>query len=302
MESDDDFQLLPQSEEISPSERKLKRLKKAIRVSTEPSSPSLDFPKSEALDSEELKELSPSGAGSESESEEGFDGGNELDFGLGGEEEEEKGLGVKTKRVLEFDSVGDDFDSKRDDPSEEMGDGLEDLRIEEPVKKRRSSDELDENIDNKKTKKKKKKNVDASVVDLDATTQKMTKRERRDNLKQLRAESQRLLRVPIHSLPEVEIVTSKRGGNFSVDEDLLLISAWLKIGMDAVHGTEQKGDKFWTKIWESFCKNYTYRTTRSSTSLSSQWGNINRETSRFAGFMAKVEARNSSGGTDEDNV
>lgn len=226
MESDDDFQLLPQSEEISPSERKLKRLKKAIRVPTEPSSPLLDFPKSEALDSEELKELSPSVAGSESESEseEGFDGGNELDFGLGGEEEkegeeEENGLGVKPKRVLEFDSVGDDFDAKRDDPSEEMGDVVEDPRIEEPVKKRRSSDELDENIDNKKTKKKKKKNVDESVVDLDATTKKMTKKvflslsllgfvfvfvvinsccyflqERRDNLKQLRAESQRLLR------------------------------------------------------------------------------------------------------------
>ncbi|KAK7837976.1 glutathione S-transferase T3 [Quercus suber] len=108
--------------------------------------------------------------------------------------------------------------------------------------------------------------------------------------------------VPIHSLPEVEIVTSKRGGNFSVDEDLLLIFAWLNIGMDAVHGTEQKGDKFWTKIWESFCKNNTYGTTRSSTSLSSRWGNINRETSRFAGFMAKVEARNSSGGTDEDKL
>ncbi|KAM4129693.1 hypothetical protein ACJW30_01G043600 [Castanea mollissima] len=192
MESDDDFQLLPQSEEISPSERKLKRLKKAIRVPTEPSEPLLDFPRSEALDSEELKELSPLGAGSESESEEGFDGGNELDFGLGGEEEkeEENGLGVKTKRVLEFDSVGDDSGAKRDDLSEEMGDVVEDPRIEEPVKKRRSSDELDENIDNKKTK----KNVDESVVDLDATTKKMTKKERRDNLKQLRAESQRLLR------------------------------------------------------------------------------------------------------------
>ncbi|KAL4649909.1 hypothetical protein ACB092_01G048400 [Castanea dentata] len=192
MESDDDFQLLPQSEEISPSERKLKRLKKAIRVPTEPSEHLLDFPRSEALDSEELKELSPLGAGSESESEEGFDGGNELDFGLGGEEEkeEENGLGVKTKRVLEFDSVGDDSDAKRDDLSEEMGDVVEDPRIEEPVKKRRSSDELDENIDNKKTK----KNVDESVVDLDATTKKLTKKERRDNLKQLRAESQRLLR------------------------------------------------------------------------------------------------------------
>ena len=31
-------------------------------------------------------------------------------------------------------------------------------------------------------------------------------------------------------------------------------------------------------------------------------GNINRETSRFAGFMAKVEARDKSGTTNEDKV
>ena len=52
--------------------------------------------------------------------------------------------------------------------------------------------------------------------------------------------------MPIQSLPEVEIVTpnsTKRGGNFSVDEDLFLISTWLNIGMDVVHGTEQKGEK-----------------------------------------------------------
>ena len=63
--------------------------------------------------------------------------------------------------------------------------------------------------------------------------------------------------IPIQSLLEVEIVTSKHGGNFSVDEDLLLIAAWLNIGMDAMHGTKQKGDKFWTKIWEFFCANNT---------------------------------------------
>ena len=72
--------------------------------------------------------------------------------------------------------------------------------------------------------------------------------------------------------------------------------------MDAVQGTDQKADKFWTKIWESFCKNNTYGTTRSSTSLSNRWGNTNRETSGFAGFMAKVEARNKSSATDEDKV
>ena len=108
--------------------------------------------------------------------------------------------------------------------------------------------------------------------------------------------------MPIQSLPEVEIVTSKRGGNFSVDEDLLFIFAWLNISMDAVHGTDQKGEKFWMKIWEYFRVNNTYGTKRSNTSLSSQWGNINRETSRFAGFMAKVKAKNRSGVTDEDKV
>ena len=76
--------------------------------------------------------------------------------------------------------------------------------------------------------------------------------------------------MPIQSLPEVEIVTSnptKRGGNFSVDEDLLLISAWLNISMDAVHGTDQKGERFWMKIWEYFCVNNTYGTRHSNTSL-----------------------------------
>ena len=44
--------------------------------------------------------------------------------------------------------------------------------------------------------------------------------------------------MPIQeSCLEVEIVTpnpTKRGGNFSVDEDNLLVSAWLNISMDAV--------------------------------------------------------------------
>ena len=111
--------------------------------------------------------------------------------------------------------------------------------------------------------------------------------------------------MPIQSLPEVEIVTfnsTKSGGNFNIDEDLLLISAWLNIGMDAMHGTEQNGEKIWVKICEYFCANNTYGTTRSSSSLLSRWGNINREISRFAGFMAKIKARNRSGATDEDKA
>ena len=72
--------------------------------------------------------------------------------------------------------------------------------------------------------------------------------------------------------------------------------------MDAMHGTEQNGEKIWAKIWEYFCANNTYGTTRSSTSLSSRWGNINRETSRLARFMAKVETQNRSDWTNENKV
>ena len=108
--------------------------------------------------------------------------------------------------------------------------------------------------------------------------------------------------MPIQSLPEVEIITSKRGDNFSVDEDLLLISAWLNISMNVMHGANQRAGKFWKKIWQYFCENNTYGTTRFASSLSSRWGTINRETSKFTGFMAKVEARDKSGTTNEDKV
>ena len=95
------------------------------------------------------------------------------------------------------------------------------------------------------------------------------------------------------SLLEVGIVTSnptKRGGNFSVDEDNLSVSVWLNISMDTMHGTNQRAEKFWEKIWQYFYENNTYGTTRFTSSLSSRWRTINRETSKFVGFIAKVEA------------
>ena len=77
------------------------------------------------------------------------------------------------------------------------------------------------------------------------------------------------------SCPEVEIVTfnpTKRASNFSVDEDNLLVSAWLNTSVDAVQGTDQRVEKFWEKIWQYFCENNTYRTICSASSLQSQWG------------------------------
>ncbi|KAL4598249.1 hypothetical protein ACB092_11G047700, partial [Castanea dentata] len=84
-----------------------------------------------------------------------------------------------------------------------------------------------------------------------------------------------------------------------VDEDNLLVSAWLNISVDAVQGTDQKTDTFWEKVWQYFCENNTYGTTRSVSSVTSRWGTISREISKFAGLLAKIEARNPSGSTDQ---
>ncbi|KAI7979809.1 hypothetical protein LOK49_Contig242G00001 [Camellia lanceoleosa] len=35
-----------------------------------------------------------------------------------------------------------------------------------------------------------------------------------------------------------------RGGNFSIEEDNMVVSAWLNISLDVVHGNEQKNKTF----------------------------------------------------------
>nr|POE88692.1 glutathione s-transferase t3 [Quercus suber] len=99
-----------------------------------------------------------------------------------------------------------------------------------------------------------------------------------DFLAPLLSESQNTSMPIQESCPKVEIVTpnpTKRGGNFSVDEDNLLVSAWLNTSVDAMQGTDQRIAKFWKKIWQYFCENNTCGTTRSASCLQSRWGNIN---------------------------
>ena len=109
---------------------------------------------------------------------------------------------------------------------------------------------------------------------------------------------------PISS-PEVEITTSnkpRRGTNFSVEEDNILVSTWLNTSIDVVHGNEQKQETFHKKIWQYFCQHSSSDTTRIGVSLSSRWGMINRKTSTFCGFIAALKATLHSGTTEHDKV
>ena len=102
-----------------------------------------------------------------------------------------------------------------------------------------------------------------------------------------------------------EVATSKKktthGIGFNPEEDKLLVAAWLNTSVNPVHGNEQHKTTFYGKVAKYF-KDHKIDSTRSISSLTSRWGVINRETVKFCGFLAKIEAKNESGTTAEMKV
>ncbi|KAL4606994.1 hypothetical protein ACB092_09G143500 [Castanea dentata] len=105
------------------------------------------------------------------------------------------------------------------------------------------------------------------------------------------------------SSPNDEVATSKKktshGINFSPEEDKLLVAAWLNTSVNSVYGNEQQKTTFYGKVAKYF-KDHKTNSTRTQTSLTSRWGVINRETVKFCGSLAKIEAKNESGTTTDD--
>ena len=105
--------------------------------------------------------------------------------------------------------------------------------------------------------------------------------------------------------PQVENASSTKGkhdSNFSVEEDQLLVSAWLNTSVDAINSNEQTQNIFRQKVWEYFIQYNTSGTTHAIISLLSRWGTISEKTNKFAKCMAKVNAHHQSGITEQDKV
>ncbi|KAI8548194.1 hypothetical protein RHMOL_Rhmol07G0253900 [Rhododendron molle] len=101
---------------------------------------------------------------------------------------------------------------------------------------------------------------------------------------------------------ETEPVAKKRGGNFSIEEDNMLVSAWLNISLDAVQGNGQKPKTFWIRVWEFFHENKTFTSGRNDNSLMNRWSTIQLSTNKFCGYLAQIEAAHQSGMTEQDKI
>jgi hypothetical protein len=94
----------------------------------------------------------------------------------------------------------------------------------------------------------------------------------------------------------------KRSRNFSVDEDKLLVSGWLHVSIDPIHGTDQALGTYWARIHKYFHANKNFESDRSQESLMNHWSGIQHDINVFCGSISKIEARNQSGCSIDDKV
>ncbi|KAI8545972.1 hypothetical protein RHMOL_Rhmol07G0079200 [Rhododendron molle] len=95
---------------------------------------------------------------------------------------------------------------------------------------------------------------------------------------------------------------TQRGSNFTLEEDILLVSAWLNISSDAIQGNEQKHKTYWLRVWEYFHEHKNFISERSETSLMHRWSTIQLATNKFCACFAQIELRHHSGVPDKDQV
>ncbi|KAL7093651.1 hypothetical protein ACP275_11G052300 [Erythranthe tilingii] len=89
-------------------------------------------------------------------------------------------------------------------------------------------------------------------------------------------------------------VLSKRKKNFSRDEDIILVSAWLNTSKDAITGNDQRATTFWGKIYDLFMS-HGGDVGRTEKSIKHRWGQINTRCAKFAGCVKQIDDRHQSG-------
>ncbi|KAG2598248.1 hypothetical protein PVAP13_5KG475800 [Panicum virgatum] len=93
-----------------------------------------------------------------------------------------------------------------------------------------------------------------------------------------------------------------RSKNFSTEEDCLLVSAWLNVGMDPIQGVDQSQGTYWGRIYDYFHANKTFESTRTTISLMNRWSGIQHDVNLFCGCVTWIQDRNRSGSRVDDKI
>ncbi|RLM98055.1 NAM-like protein [Panicum miliaceum] len=106
----------------------------------------------------------------------------------------------------------------------------------------------------------------------------------------------------IHQPPATAKSSLGRTKNFSTEEDCILVSAWLNVGMDPIQGVDQSQGTYWARIHEYFHANKEFESTRTTVSLLNRWSTIQHDVNIFCGCVSRIEASNQSGSGVDDKI
>lgn len=95
----------------------------------------------------------------------------------------------------------------------------------------------------------------------------------------------------------------RRGGNYTVEEDIAITRAYIHVSMDPITGTDQKEATYYSRIWEAYkTKKPSDAVSRPLTSVTTRCKTILKESVRFAACFKSIESMRKSGHSDDDNV
>ena len=100
-------------------------------------------------------------------------------------------------------------------------------------------------------------------------------------------------------------MASQSSANFKASEDLILARAYVAISTDAAVGTDQNGDRFWSKIAEKFQSliGADFNVERTGASLKNRWnGRLAKACSKFTGCLTSSLKKYHSGWNYDDYV
>jgi hypothetical protein len=110
--------------------------------------------------------------------------------------------------------------------------------------------------------------------------------------------------LPERSPSQVESIRKPktRLANFTIEEDLTLVSSYLSISQDPVQSNDQTYEILWTRVHEYYHAHTTSETKRTKGSLQNRWSTIQLCTNKYSGCLAKIESLHQSGITEENKV
>jgi hypothetical protein len=111
---------------------------------------------------------------------------------------------------------------------------------------------------------------------------------------------------PLDEVPTVDDAHAagkeKKGQKNNIEEDKLLVTAWLNVSQDAIQGADQAKSTYWSRVHQYFHANKAFDSDSSQVSIMNRWYSIQHDVNVFASCFAKIEDRNQSRCSIDDKV